>query len=131
MKELQLGSCVSYVSRNGIPHYYFVITEPKGDPLGAVAVNITDYDNCSDKTVVLVDGHSAIRKKSVVNYREATYWDVKKIENEINDGEKQTMLHYKEPVCSEALLKALQDGLLNSKHTPEPFRRFCAKEFAK
>jgi hypothetical protein len=131
MKELQIGSCVSRISRNGIPHYYFVITEPKGDPLGAVAVNITDYNHCVDKTVVLTDGHPSITKRSVVNYRAAIYLDVRKIEKEINDGEKQTMLHHKEPVCNEALLKILQDGLLNSVHTPERIKQFCAQEFVK
>lgn len=129
MKKLELGSCFYYVSSNGREHPYYVITRPMGDPLRFVAVNITSYANWKDQTVIIDSGHAAVTKKSVVNYGEVIVLPVDKIEAEINDGEHRTMLHPKEPVCSAAFLKILQDGLLRSTATPLKFKKFCEKVF--
>lgn len=129
MKTLELGSCVYYVSENGVEHPYFVITEPHGDPPKAVAVNITNYAPNKDQTVILESGHPAVTKKSVVNYRETLLFDVREINSELNDGECRTMLHHVEPVCSEAFLKMLQTGLMVSKGTPIKFKRYCTNLF--
>jgi len=129
MKKLQLGSCFYYVSSNGREHPYYVITEPLGNPLRFVAVNITNYAVWKDQTVILDSGHAAVTKTSVVNYAEVIVLPVDKIEAEINDGEHRTMLHHEEPVCSAEFLKILQDGLLKSKATPLKFKEFCKRIF--
>ena len=129
MKKLELGSCVYYVGNNGKEHPYYVITKPLGDPSKVVAVNITNYVDWKDQTVILDSGHAAVTKKSLVNYAEALLWTVEKIEAEINDGEHRTMLHHQEPVCSPEFLKILQDGLLKSKATPIKFKDYCRQVF--
>lgn len=129
MKKLQLGSCVYWVSSNGREHPYFVITKPFGDPPSVLAVNITDFDKCPDKTVELDSGHAAIKKKSAVFYKGIEIWLVQKIEDEMNDGEKQTQPHHSEPVCSPEFLKILQEGLMKSPYTAMKYKRFCAQLF--
>lgn len=129
LKKLQLGSCLYYVSDNGVEHPYYVITEPQGEPPTVVAVNITGYAPHKDQTVILESGHAAIKKKSVVNYRETLFLDVLQIEAELNDGEHRTMLHHSEPVCSDALLRKLQIGLKLSRGTPIKFKRYCEDLF--
>ena len=127
MKKIGVGSCVIRISSNGIRHPYFVITDRFSNPPHVIAVNITSYKEFHDQTVILEDGHSCIRRKSVVNYPEAVCWKVQQIESEINDNQSQTDLHHSEPIAKIEFIEKLQNGLLKSRRAPEKFQEAFKK----
>lgn len=122
MKKLELGSCVFKVDASGWKHPHFVITEPYGDPLKVIVVNLTDFESYYDKsTAVNIGEHQCVKKKSAVAYRRAQEWDVASIEAEINNGEFETDLYRKESVCSKELILRLRRDFRLSRAKPKKF----------
>lgn len=127
---LEIGTCFTLLSRNRDPHLFVLLTEPSGKPLGSVVVNLTSYksDFESDTTVVLEEGHSFIKKKTVVNYRQAHFIDVTQLEAKLKDPDDQASLH-KEQICSQEFLEKLQQGLLKSPNTNPKLVAYCKDKF--
>lgn len=64
-----------------VRHLWVIVTQPEGTRLRAVMVNLTTQRPHSDTTVVLAPGdHPFIRHATVVNYSDARFVEVGRLE---------------------------------------------------
>lgn len=108
-----------------IPHLWIVLTEPEGDPLQVVIVNLTTKRSGSDETVVLkVGAHPFIKHETCVNYSDAQIVKVEALMRAATSG------FFDIPdAMDSAVLSAIQQGLLESPLTPRKIKSFCREKF--
>ena len=111
-------------SKNEVEHLWVVVTEP-GEDGRAVCVNISTRQEYSDSTVVLKPGeHPYIKHDSIVYYTDAQVLDLNSVEAALNAKTRSFVCQDHES-CSEALLKRIQKGLIDSPHTPKGIKKDC------
>jgi len=128
MTKLDAGTCVTLISNKGYPHLYILLTDPSGSPKSTLIVNLTSHRAGCDETVVLTDGHSFIKRRTVVNYAEAKIVSEEKLLYKIKDTSDQTNVHHESP-CSAELLKRLREGLKKSPFTAPKVLQYAKGKF--
>jgi hypothetical protein len=109
--------------RSGIPHLWFIITEPDPESNQCVMVSLTTLRYGKDQTVILRAGdHSFITKDSIILFSDAMLVDANSITAQINAG---TIRQHDD--CSPEALRLIQDGLLSSPQTPNKFLALCRR----
>jgi hypothetical protein len=107
------------------PHLWILITDPNPDTGEAVMVNVTTKQSYSDTTVTLkVGDHPYIRHDSTIFYADARTIKVAEAEKAITSGQKFITQH---ATCTPELLKRVQEGLHQSKFTPNKIRALCPR----
>jgi hypothetical protein len=108
-----------------IRHLWIVLTEPEGQPLEVVIVNLTKNKPLADTTCILSPGdHTFIKVETVVHYA-----DARKVPAEpLHALTKLTSYDFHDD-CSEELLERIQRGLLASKSTPKGIKAYCRERF--
>ena len=104
------------------PHLWILVTDPdaNGD---VVIVNVTDFRNHSDQTIVLKEGdHPFIRKDSVVLYSDSQVVTVSSLMNALNS---RLGICSQRECCSEQLLQRIRSGIFASDFTPNKIIEFC------
>jgi hypothetical protein len=100
------------------PHLWIVLTEPDATSGDVIMVNLTTQRSYSDATVVLNAGdHPFVQHATVVNYSDARYARAAALDTAAKSGICRLM----KPM-SEDVLKRIQEGLLNSPHTPNKIK---------
>lgn len=96
------------------PHLWVVVTAPDGNPPEVVAVNLTSKRRNSDTTVVLRRiHHPFIDHETVVDFSKARVFRLEDLIQRIEDG-----IGEADDRFSDADLKTIQQGILQSKRTP-------------
>lgn len=104
----------------GIPHLWIVVTEPSGSPPEVVIVALSSDSEGKDRTVQLGPrDHPFITKPSIVFYPDAHRRSVRDIENDVRNAD--ATFHSD---CSESLLEAIRQGLLDSPATPRRLKAY-------
>jgi hypothetical protein len=105
-------------------HLWIVLTEPDDDG-NAVCVNVTRKELYSDTTTVLKPGeHPFISKESVVHYPDAQILNLHKVQKAIDSNPHSYTCKAHKP-CSDDLFTRIQEGLLDSPHTPKGIKKHC------
>jgi len=120
--SLQVCDCIylERPSRYSVPHPWFIITEPFGDPSEILMVNATTRRDGTDGTVVLTpDDHPSIQHPSVIYYADARATEVELLERLVAlDGSR---LH--PTSCRPEVIERIQCGLLESEFTPRKIKK--------
>lgn len=112
------------------PHLYIILTEPDivESKLVVVSVNLTGKTERglgSDTTVILdIGDHPFITKPSVIVYKKASFFNVEKLIQYINDER-----CLEEEDLKDDLLKKIQQGLLDSDQTLIEIYKYCQQKF--
>ena len=107
-------------------HLWVVLTDPDGDPLKVVMVNMTSLRPNVDTTVILDIGeHPFVRYKTVINYGCARFTEIRSINKVLEKG----LVTIKDP-ASDKLLQKIQNGLLESMETPKDIKEYCRKKWS-
>lgn len=97
-----------------VSHLWVLVLSSDPVTMETVIVNMTTQRSHSDSTLVLLVGeHPFVRHPSVVHYEDARIVDGRAIEAALLAGTFPALSD-----CSAALLKRIQEGLLNSPFTP-------------
>ena len=106
-----------------IPHLWVVLTDPD-DSDQVIMVSLTTHRKDSDETVVLHRGdHSFVRHKTVVYYQDARFASALSLTKAVRQG--VATLH---DSCGYDLLYKIQNGALESPHTPNDIKA-CLRRF--
>ena len=112
---------------DGIEHLWIIIAMSDSVSPKAICVNITSEQAGSDATCKLKKGdHSFVTHDSVIYYTDAREIDLALVEKALNAGIKNFVCTAHDP-CSAELLVRVQQGLVNSKHTPKGIKATCKK----
>lgn len=127
MHVIQAGRSLLFTERPGaLPHLWFILTDPDGDPPEVVAVMVTTRRPHTDDTVILNPGdHPFIRHESCVGFSSAQRFRVSKIQAGLAAG----WCRLREDM-SEALEGRVRNGLLESPYTVHAIRDYCLQRFA-
>lgn len=127
MMEIVPGMCLHLrAALNPVPHLYVVLTEPSGEPPTVALVNFSSHREGLDGTVILEPGdHSFVRKKTIVNYAEATVVKVAQLQTII---EADITVPYRDS-CSAELLERIRKGVQTSPFSTPKFQRYCEGKF--
>lgn len=128
MPILTVGSCVYLPDHSPTMHLNVLLTEPEGNPRGAVVANLTT-DLARTDTVLLEDGHALIKQPTGVFYRGVRFQNIDLVEAAILDQNNPIHLHSEEPICTPELLQKLRDGLMASPSVAQKFKDYCASRF--
>ena len=103
------------------PHLWVIITDPDGDPLLVVMVNMTSVRRGVDKTVLLKKGdHPFIKHNTAISYADAKITNADNLQYRINKG------HFKKMApLDKTILSRVQEGLLKSLRTPNNVLNYC------
>lgn len=127
---LRAGACIVVRDSSNIDRLAILLTDPEGNRPSAVVVVLEPRDQFSDETVILTNEHRFFRQHNYcVRYRGAVLVDVSELENGIANPGDSRSLHNTEPYCSEELLRALRQGLLDSRATPLKYKEYCRPRF--
>ena len=123
---IRAGSCIQIKSSiNNEWHPYIVITEPSGNPLEVVVVNLTEYKEGIDESAVFEIGdHPEIAKKSMINYFDARIARVDRLQSHIDENR-----HRLKADCSQQMLGKIHKGFKKSKAVNPKIRAFCEGKF--
>jgi hypothetical protein len=126
MSNVYSGRCLVWPHEEGAqPHLWIALTDPAGDPPQVVVVNLTSRRPNSDTTVVLQIGdHRFIKRETVVSYA-----DARLVDSDVLETYAKTPGNRFDDDCSEALLRQIREGLLNSRFTPRKIKAYCAARF--
>lgn len=113
----------------GLPHLYIVLTDPEPDTQKAACVNLTSRKANCDITVVLRPrDHPFVTHESVVWYGKAQILDMTLVEKLVQMKTGEFICKMQEP-CSEALLKRVCDGLMESEDVEHGVKEYCRKRW--
>jgi hypothetical protein len=106
-------------------HLWVVLTEPDGDPIKVVAVNLTTRRPDTDTTAILQAGdHPFLTKETIVHYVDARFIQVEPLRQLL------TLDNYDfDEDCSDEILERIQRGLLDSRYTPKNIKDYCRERF--
>ena len=122
---IQLGTV--YKAKYGLEHVYFVISDPSKNRNQVARVNMTSVRGYQDEdlTCILEPGdHETVEHSSWIFYRRASSVPLKHITDQQMRGEIEIM----GSICSEDLLKRLQDGAFRSKVTPKDVKALLREQ---
>lgn len=111
------SSCGSSFLLNG--HLWVIISEPFGSPGQVIIVYLTSKKQNSDLTVTLFPGdHKFIKHHTVISYADARIVSCEYINRRVQDKDIEPHDNFQS-----ALIKSIQQGLINSPRTPRDIKK--------